>query len=263
MPTAVAAIGAPALFAGGAALTGAVGTGILASRASTKAAGIGAAGAERSGAQIQAAADRARGDVLDFFPAAQQDLLAGAGAAGDLLVGGIGEQQRLLSAGNVGAQGTLQTGFGQVQNALLGLPVNQQAFAPQAIQLSQPLVNPLAQQTAQGQPAQGLFSQVGQVQQKAQQQRLEGVTSNADVLNKIVSGEFTIPGVDANRINEILSAPRAEGDTFLSKGQLVELARTGSSQDIERFLSGTGLNDENRSQFRQIIASLSQQFGGQ
>ncbi len=242
---------------------GTVGAGILSSRAAKSAAETGAEGAERSGAQIQQAADRARTDVLDFFPAAQQDLLAGAGAAGDLLASGIGEQQRLLSAGNVGAQGTLQGGFSQVQNALLGLPVNQQAFAPKSIELSQIPQNPLAQQDAQGQPVQGLFSQVGQVQQQAQQQRLEGVTSNADVLNKIVSGEFTIPGVDANRINEILSAKRVEGDTFLAKSQLVDLARSGTSEQIEAYLTRTGLNSENRSQFRQIIASLSQQFGGQ
>jgi len=131
---------------------GTVGAGILSSRASAQASDVAAEGAERSGAQIQAAADRARTDVLDFFPSAQQDLLAGAGAAGGLLAGGIGEQQRLLSAGNVGAQGTLQGGFGQVQNALLGLPVDQQAFAPKSIELSPIPQNPLAQ-TIQQNPA--------------------------------------------------------------------------------------------------------------
>lgn len=148
------------------AAVGVVGSGIISSRASKSAAETAAEGAERSGAQIERAADRARTDVLDFFPGAQQDLLAGAGAAGGLLAGGIGEQQRLLSAGNVGAQGTLQGGFGQVQNALLGLPVDQQAFAPQEIPLSQIPQNPLAQNIQQDPAAQ----QALRAQPTAQQQ---------------------------------------------------------------------------------------------
>ncbi len=139
-----------------------VGTGIVSSRAAKSAAKTAAEGAERSGAQIQAAGDLARRDVQRIFPQAQGDLIAGASGAADILGQGVTEQQRLLSAGNVGAQGTLQGGFSQVQNALLGVPVNQQAFAPQQIPLSQPLQNPIGQATGGGVVEGGLFSNLGQ-----------------------------------------------------------------------------------------------------
>jgi hypothetical protein len=114
-----------------------VGSGIASSRASAKAADKAAEGGERSAAQVQAAADQARGDVLDFFPSAQKDLLAGAGAAGDLLTGGTTEQQRLLSGGNLAAQSTLSQGFDAQKSALLGTQAptfapHQPSQAPQA-----------------------------------------------------------------------------------------------------------------------------------
>ncbi len=139
-----------------------VGTGIQGARASSKAAGIAAEGAERSGAQIQAAGDLARRDVQRIFPQAQGDLISGAAGAADILGQGISEQQRLFSAGNVGAQQTLGQGFGNIQAALLGTPINQQAFAPQSIELSQPIANPIGQTLGGGQVEGGLFSNLAQ-----------------------------------------------------------------------------------------------------
>lgn len=263
---------------------GTVGAGILSSRAAKSAAETGAEGAALSGAQIQQAADRARTDVLDFFPAAQQDLLAGAGAAGGLLAGGIGEQQRLLSAGNVGAQGTLQGGFGQVQNALLGLPVNQQAFAPKSIELSQIPQNPLAQtiqqnpaalqqgtqnfspetikqiglnmaSRAQGQQPQGLFSQVGQVKEAAQKSRLGNVTTNIDVLSKVASGDVSIPGVDPDWVGKFM-ANLTPGKGFATSSSLNEFAIADSTKGLEAWLKRSGLNNENKEQMRRLVRGL-------
>ena len=237
---------------------GTLGAGIASSRAATSAAEAGAEGAERSAAQVQAAADRARGDVLDFFPTAQQDLLAGAGAAGDIITQGIGEQQRLFSGGNIGAQGTLGAGFGQVQNALLGLPVDQQAFAPRPIELSQPLVNPLSQtpqQPGQPQPP-GLFTDIADVQPAARRQELQGVNTNADVLSRIASGQVSIPGVDPGFINAVVSGQ--PNTSFLDSKSFLDVARANKPASTKRFLDNTGFNAENREQFNRILTFLAQ-----
>ena len=130
MPTAVAITGAA----------------LLSSRASERAADAGSDAARASGQQIAAAAAQAREDVLNFFPGAQQDLLAGAEGAFNLLGGGIGAQQQALSQGNLAAQQTLGGGFNQIQNALLGLPVNTEGFTPQGIDFTQAPINPFAVQ---------------------------------------------------------------------------------------------------------------------
>lgn len=229
---------------------GVVGAGVLSSRASAKAAGIAGEGAERSGAQIQAAADRARTDVLNFFPAASRDLLAGAAGAGELLAQGIGEQQRLLSAGNVGAQGTLGTGFGQVQNALLGLPVNQQAFAPQQIPLSQIPQNPLAQ-AADGGP--GLIGGVqGAITEKEDSASsfLRTQPTNADILGAISRGDLDAPNVDLDFFDKLLAGP-----TFGGSRQLLEFADMTDSEFNQR-MANSGFNDENKSKMRALVSAI-------
>lgn len=231
-----------------AATTVAVGSGIATSRAASKASDKAAEGAERSAAQVQAAADLARTDVLDFFPSAQQDLLAGAGAAGDLLSQGVTEQQRLLSAGNVGAQGTLGAGFGQVQNALLGVPVNQEAFAPREIALSQAPQNPLAQ---------NLFSDVGQVKPDAMAARKEtflAESTNASVYNQIISGELSFPGVDPNWINNLVLQNNVRPAD--ANRDLVDLAQSGTDEQIEAYMQRSGLDAGNQRQMRALIAGL-------
>lgn len=241
-----------------------VGAGVLASRATESAAEIGAEGAERSGAQIQAAGDRARGDVLNFFPAAQQNLLAGAGAAGDLLAGGIGEQQRLFSAGNVGAQGTLGQGFGQVQNALLGLPVDQQAFAPQQIPLSQTPQNPLAQQVVQqqvpqqalAQPAQqpsGLFTNIAQVQPKAQQEAFSGLNTNLDLFNAVSSGRLVLPNIspaDAAFFGQL--AEEGVGGARNASNDIL----TASPAKIKEMIATSGFNQENKLRLENLLKDV-------
>ncbi len=133
-----------------------LGSAVISSRASGKAGDTAADAARAAREQITDAGLQARKDVLDFIPLAQQDLLAGASGAFDLFGQGIGEQQRLLSAGNVGAQGTVGQGFDQVRSALLGLPVDQSSFAPQGISLSQLPQNPFGA---------GITGNIGQGQQ--------------------------------------------------------------------------------------------------
>lgn len=111
-----------------------VATGISAQQAG-RAGDVASAASEKAAQQIRDAGADARRDVLDFFPLAKQDLLAGAGGAFDIFGQGIQGQQQALQQGNINAQQTLGGGFGNVQNALLGLPVNQQLFGPQGVDL--------------------------------------------------------------------------------------------------------------------------------
>lgn len=92
--------------------------GISSSQASDKASDA----AKKSGQLVQAAADRARRDVLQLAPQAQQSLLTGAQGAFDILGQSIPEQQRQVSAGNVAAQQAQQRGLDNTTRALLGLP---------------------------------------------------------------------------------------------------------------------------------------------
>lgn len=173
-----------------------VGTGIASARASERAADVAAEGAERSAAQIQGAADVVRFDVNRLFPLAQQDLLAGAGAAGDILSQGVTEQQRLLSAGNIGAQQTLGQGFGNIEASLLGTPINRQAFVPQGVQ-QQPLAQAAQQQPLQ-QPAQ---------QQIALSQPIANPLAGGGQAAGLGGGLFTDLTADRN-IDALISAGR-------------------------------------------------------
>jgi hypothetical protein len=114
-------------------------------RQSGKAADRASDAAEAAGERITDAGLQARQDVFDFFPQAQADLLAGASGAFDIIGQSIPEQQRLLSTGNLNAQGTVGGGFDAVRNALLGLPVDTSVFQPQSVALSQGFQNPFGQ----------------------------------------------------------------------------------------------------------------------
>ena len=123
-------------------------------RSSSKAASALKSGSETAAILAQNATGLARDRVKEFFPLAQQDLLTGSTFAGDILSRGTQEQQRLLSQGNLNAQQTIGGGFNAIRSALLGQPVNQQAFAPQGITQSQPL--------RVGNQGQNIFAHTGQ-----------------------------------------------------------------------------------------------------
>lgn len=75
----------------------------------------------------------ARADVQRLFPQGQQVATEGFQGALDVISGGIPQQLGAFQQGNVGAQQVTGDTLSQVQNAILGLPVNQAVFAPQEI----------------------------------------------------------------------------------------------------------------------------------
>lgn len=123
---------------------GSIISGGISARASGKASEKARAAAEKAAKRIQTAGDVARTDALSLFPESERQLIGGAQAAFDIFGQGIGAQQQALSQGNLNAQQTVGSGFGQVQNALLGLPVNTQSFAPQGVDFTQGVQNPFS-----------------------------------------------------------------------------------------------------------------------
>jgi len=108
--------------------------------------GGGVSGASQQSQQAQQAANaatqrfieqrsaEARADILSIFPQAQQLGAQGFQGALDVLGGGIPQQLAAFQQGNIGAQQVTGDTFSQIQNAILGLPVDPSAFAPQNIQ---------------------------------------------------------------------------------------------------------------------------------
>ncbi len=149
--------------------------------------GGGATGASERSQEAQLAANaatekfikeqsgQARADVSALFPSAQRVGAEGFQGALNVIAGGIPEQLAAFQGGNVGAQQTLGQTLPQIQNAILGLPVNQAAFQqPQTISpnlsflenLSVPTVSPLnltptPQQPTTGGIGGGILGQLG------------------------------------------------------------------------------------------------------
>lgn len=76
---------------------------------------------------------QSRSDVMGLAPGAQQNLNMGMQAGLDVYGQTIPQMFDVFQQGNVGAQNALLAGMPQFQNAILGLPVDYNAFQPQAL----------------------------------------------------------------------------------------------------------------------------------
>ena len=81
----------------------------------------------------QELADQARGDVLPLFGQASESLSAGNQAALDLFGQTIPQQFAAMQDGNVRAQHQITSALPQMQNALMGLPVDYGSMQPQRL----------------------------------------------------------------------------------------------------------------------------------
>lgn len=228
---------APLVWAGAAAVV----SGIASARASGRAADKAAEGAERSAADVQASGELARRDIERIFPQAKGDLLAGAASAADIFSQSVGEQQRLFTGGNVNAQNTLGQSFGNIQNALLGLPVDQSQFAAKDVTLSQPIANPIGTPIGGGQVEGGVFSNLAT---NVQQNRLlEGEAGRiADLVARAEGGAQNEEAIKAQRELaargfDPFGRPLGEGGAEAITGSL---DRRGIERLIDRAANQTG-----------------------
>ena len=121
----------------GAAMAGTALVGAAASdRASKRAAKSQKQASDASLDYTRQAADQARTDVNRLFPQAQQAGQAGFQGAMNVFNQAINPQMQAFQGGNVAAQNQILAGLPQVQNALLGNPVNLSGL--QAYQAPQP-----------------------------------------------------------------------------------------------------------------------------
>jgi len=91
-------------------------------------------GIEKGIAATQAATRKAEGQLMDIFPAAQQNLAQGFQGALDVFGQSLPAQTQAFQQGNIGAQQQLLAGLPQIQNALFGNQVDFSQLQPTQIQ---------------------------------------------------------------------------------------------------------------------------------
>ena len=115
---------------------GGVGAAAIGGFASNRAAGKAADGQNRALAATDSAAGQARTDVNQLFGEANTQQQQGFTNAQDFLSGSIGRQIQPFQQGNMMAQEQVARGLPQIQNAILGNPVDLSGF--NARQIGQP-----------------------------------------------------------------------------------------------------------------------------
>lgn len=90
---------------------------------------------------VRQGTEQARRDILNLYPQAQQNILAGLGSAVDLLQSSYPAQAQAFQQGNVAAQNLLAGSLPQFRNAILGGPVDYSFAQPVTIGIPQMQVN--------------------------------------------------------------------------------------------------------------------------
>jgi soluble cytochrome b562 len=117
-----------------AALTvGSVAGGLLSNNASKKAASQQSRSDKKARAAVKDAAEQARADIFDRVDTAEDYSRQGYQDALDVFAQTIPQQANTFTQGNINAQQAILAGLPQIQNAILGAPINYNAFQPTAI----------------------------------------------------------------------------------------------------------------------------------
>jgi len=98
-------------------------------------------GLERSIEAMRVGADRARGEIMDLYPAAEESMRQGSQGALDVMGQFLPQQANVFQQGNMNAQGQLAAGLPQIQNALMGGAVDYSQFQPQQINFDRGVFN--------------------------------------------------------------------------------------------------------------------------
>lgn len=83
-----------------------------------------------SQAFIEKQIEKSRGDIFKLFPSVQDSLQQGVQAGLDVTQQAFPVQLAAFQKGNVGAQEQLISGLPQMNNAILGMPIDYSAFQP-------------------------------------------------------------------------------------------------------------------------------------
>lgn len=124
----------PALTAGQVIAAGAVvGAAAIGAKGNKDATKAGIKGQEKSQAAYDAAVKNAKVDINALFGKAEKSRSKGFGNALDFISGAPARQIAPLQAGNQNAQSTVASGLPQIQNAIMGLPVDFSGLQPKSV----------------------------------------------------------------------------------------------------------------------------------
>lgn len=118
-----------AVIVGGSAIAAAS----ISSSAAKDAAKTAAEGQTEALTAVSGSVEQARGEVLPLFEGARESAQQGIGAGIEFLTGAIPQQIEPFRAGNVAAQQQLTRGLPQIQNAILGNPIDLSGFQARKI----------------------------------------------------------------------------------------------------------------------------------
>jgi hypothetical protein len=243
---------------------GAVGAATIGGIASNRAAGKAADGQNRALGASNQAADAARNDVNRLFGTADEQQQQGFTNAQDFLSGSIGRQIEPFQRGNMQAQEQVQRGLPQIQNAIMGNPVDTSGFmarpigqpndfnfdlsrfrqqpAAQAQQPANPNVftnqfqaNGIGQEPSGMQIDQAINFAMNQFQQRQQPQQV--MTPLAALQNSNPSGR------DVERFAQQAAAQQAVAPS-ISRPQAAIPSNEAIKEDVIRALQSTGQSSE-------------------
>lgn len=173
---------------------------------------------------IRENAERARGDVMDIMPTTDINRNLGLAAALDTLARSGPEQMRMAQEGNMAAQSALLSALPQVQNAILGNPIDMSGLRPTRIGYDPTVMR--AQLPQFQTPDYAAISARLTPTQQAEIDRQNAAADRDNAITNFISGNFN--GSPSGSANETDTAP----DFGPSVGSLSDLAAIGLAAAI-------------------------------
>jgi hypothetical protein len=177
---------------------------------------------------ITTATAEAKRDINRIFPQAQQARLQGFQGAQDIFANAVPQQFNQFQQGNLAAQGTAGSAAQQIQNALMGLPVDFSFLQPQ--QQPQPDFSFLQQPIQGTQPLAPFLQQLGQLKTDLNSPDLAQGIGNEGGQNPF-PGMQTSPNVDLNMLLGNIGIDPLTGQIAINP-------QTGQPLDLSRILGG-------------------------
>jgi hypothetical protein len=207
---------------------------------------------EANQAFIKQQAEKSREDVLPLFDASQASREAGFQGAMDVMGQAVPQQFSTFQQGNVGAQQALLSGLPQMQNAILGLPVDMSGFQPQALSYDTSYMNQQLPTMMSGTEA----LQAGEEARNVE--TLGGITTNEELVRAAAEGR--IPNISAQ--DQDFWSRHLANIEGVNPGQANWIRRPEQALSNIVGVPG-GFNEKNERRFSNLISQYGNLLGGQ
>ena len=207
---------------------------------------------EANQAFIKQQAEKSREDVMPLFDASQASREAGFQGAMDVMGQSVPQQFSTFQQGNVGAQQALLAGLSQMQNAILGLPVDMSGFQPQALSYDTSYMNQQLPTMMGGTEA------LRAGEEARNTETLRGITNNEELVRAAAEG----------RIPNISEQDQIFWSKHLANIEGSPLANASWVNRPDRAISNIvgvpgGFNEKNERRFSHLISQYRNLLGGQ